>query len=248
MNSLDTANTIAVPLGHVGLGYYGAPSTVARAAELGLDWVGFYGLGRGGVLGNVDSAAVHEAFVFFHRNAVDFLWNAHKDKADPVTTAAAHIEAAYAYADSVFADMDADLLQNFADAVQKVVGAVPSGQYSLFDGYHQYAVPTLPVHAAYLGAILMRELRGGIHIQSVASVDLSPAAACYLEDANLFAMHGYGPDDIPVDVATAEVKKAAAEELTTKAMTAYLEVLTDLERSALAGGATAMFAATKPAN
>lgn len=245
MNSSDLSTVTADPIQLVGMSFYFAPSTVERAKERGLNVFQFYGLGRGGVLGDADYDVVFDAFTFFSHSAMGMLWTASREKGDPVDTAAAHVEAAYAYADATFGAIAPEVLSKFSLAVQKVASSVAPGHHALLDGYKQFAVPANPVHAAYLGAILLRELRGCVHIDAVREVGLSPAEAAYLQDATIFKMHGYTDEDIPVVTPELEAKKRQAEDITSAAMASYFDVLTDQERADLREGALAMDEAVK---
>ncbi len=243
MNTADLARTLRDPVQTLGASFYFDPQTAARAHEQGLNVFEFYGLGRAGTLGDVDVATVDRAFTFFHPRVYELLWTGPKAKVDPVATAERHLDVAYEFADRTFGALDPGVLSAFAAAAQKVVAAVPEEQHLLVDGYRQYPVPTSAVRAAYLAVILLRELRGGAHIEAVAEVGLSPLEACYLQDANLFKMHGYQEDEAPEVTPELEEKKVRAEELTEQTVATYFEVLSDTERDALAHGARLMFEA-----
>jgi hypothetical protein len=137
------------------------------------------------------------------------------------------------------------LLSAYGAAAQKVVAGVETGHHKLVDGYRQYQVPESPVHAAYLGAILMRELRGCLHIDAVREVGLTPLQACYLQGPDGFKGHGYGEDDVPIITGELEAKKIEAEVLTSNMMADCFAVLDDQERQQLRDGALAMFEALK---
>ncbi len=243
MNPVELSEKTADPVQVVGMSFYFDQLTIERAKELGLNVFEFYGLGRGGVLGNVDSDVVDRAFTFFHPNTMAFLWARPRQKADPVATASEHLQQAYAFADRTFGAVPAEVLANFASGAHRVVAAVAPGHYALVDGYRQYPVPENAAHAAYLGAILLRELRGGAHIDAVKEVGLTPVEACYLQDATIFKLHGYGDDDVPVVNPALEEKKVEAEEITTRTMADFFSVLTDEECQQLADGADSMFSA-----
>jgi hypothetical protein len=245
MNSTELSSVTADPIQLVGMSYYFAPSTVERAKERGLNVFQFYGLGRGGVLGDVDYDVVFDAFTFFSHSAMGMLWTDSREKGNPAETAEAHVQAAYAYADHTFGAIPVEVLSKFALAVHKVAESVEAGHHALLDGYKQFAVPANPVHSAYLGAILMRELRGCVHIDAVREVGLTPAEAAYLQDSSVFKMHGYTDADVPTVTPELEAKKARAEEITSAAMAKYFEVLSDDERRALREGALAMEEAVK---
>jgi hypothetical protein len=244
MDAMELADVTADPIQYVGMSFYFDPHTVERAGELGLHRYEFYGLGRGGVLGDVDSATVTEAFTFFHPAAVERFWGA-TQKADPAQTAEQYLQAAYEFADRTFGAVPTEVLARYAAAAHKVADGVEHGHHRLVDGYRQYAVPDDPAHAAYLGAILMRELRGCVHIDAVAAAGLTAVQACYLSDPDNFRRHGYGEADVPEVTPDVQLRKAQAEEATSAAMAGYFSVLSDDERQQLCDGALAMLDAVK---
>jgi hypothetical protein len=245
MNSLELSAAVADPIQLLGLSFYFTPTTTQRAESLGLNVFEFYGLGRGGVLGDVDYDMVFEAFTFFSPSAMDMLWTQSCTKADPMETARQHLHAAYAFADETFGAIPVAVLEGFAHTAFKVANAAPTGRHALFDGYKKFPVPSSPVHAAFLGAILMRELRGGVHIDAVREAGITAAQAAYLQDPFIFKLHGYGEDDVPRVTPELEAKKQRAEALTTAGVAAYFEVLDDDDRQFLYAGATAMREALK---
>ena len=245
MNSSDLADVTARPIQVLGMSFYFDPHTRARAKAEGLNSFEYYGLGRGGTLGNVELDVVVEAFTFFHPRVLERMWTQAKEKADPVVVAADYVQAAYEFADRTFGAVDVEVLAHFAAAAHKVAAAVESGHHQLVDGYKQYEVPTNPVHAAYLGCILMRELRGCVHIDAVSEVGLSALEACYLQDPSFFTSHGYVDEEAPNVTPETAAKKLRAEELTSAMMSQCFSVLSDDERQHLADGALAMFAALK---
>ena len=58
--------TTASTVNGLGARFYFDPSTLAKGKELGLDGFRFYVLGRGGVLGDVESAVITSAFGYFN--------------------------------------------------------------------------------------------------------------------------------------------------------------------------------------
>ncbi len=243
MDSLELANLSADPIQVVGMSFYFDPLTGARAKENGVNIYEFYGLGRAGTMGDVELDDVVEAFTFFHPRLLERMYA--KSKADPVAIAAQYVRAAYEFADRTFGALDEKVLADFAAAAHKVAASVEHGHHRLVDGYRQYEVPTNPVHAAYLGSILLRELRGCVHIDAVREAGLSPVEACYLHDPMIFTLHGYEESERPDVTPETEERKVAAERRTSEMMADYFNVLNDDEREHLAGGALAMFAALK---
>jgi len=240
MNTDELSSLTADPIQVLGMSFYFDPLTKEKGREHGINVVEFYGLGRAGVLGDVDTSAVVDAFTFFDPSFIDSVWTNAKTKADPVVVAAAHVDAAYAFADRTFGAIDTTVLANFAAAARKVAEAEPRGVCPLMDGYLQYPTPRDPVHAAYLGTILLRELRGGVHIHAVNQVGLEPMEACYLQNPMVFALHGYKEESAPQVTSDLEAKKLKAEELTAEAVANCFDVLSDDEREALAQGTRLM--------
>ena len=243
MNTSELSTSTDSPIQGAGAAFYFAPTTAAYAETIGVNVYNFYGLGRGGVLGNVDSKKVYEEFYFFSQRSIDFLYGSGLDKAEAAATAKHYVQAAYAFADATFGAIATDILAKFASAAQKVNKNVAAGQYSIYDGYMQYETPSNPVHAAYLGVIQMRELRGGVHTVEVKNAGLSPVDACYIQDAGVFKLHGYTDDDIPTVTDELKALKKKADENTQAKFASYLEVLSDEEMQNFLDGANAMFAA-----
>ncbi|HEY1824858.1 MAG TPA: hypothetical protein VGG21_02750 [Acidimicrobiales bacterium] len=243
MNAHAAAQNLADPIQTLGMKFYFDDLTRRSAHENHVNVVEFYGLGRAGVMGDVDTQTVIDAFTFFDPSLIDYFWTQAKEKADPVAMASAHVQAAYAFADATFGALDVALLAAFSAAARAVADAQPRGVCALVDGYRQYPWPSDPVHGAYLGAIVLRELRGGLHILAVNEVGLDVVAACYLQGPEVFALHGYQPDAPPEVSDEQRALKTRAEESTDQLVADALRALSDEQRTALVEGARAMFAA-----
>ena len=245
MNSYELETTVAAPIQKIGMSYYFDPQTAAHGSVHDLNMFEFYGIGRGGVLGDVSASTVADAFWFFHQRAIDGLWNPATAKVAPELGASEHLQAAYNYAERVFAELPEQTLRGFADATQKVLSAVPAGLYPLVDGYRNFPVPVESARAAYLGSILLRELRGGVHIDATREFSITPSEACFISNEMIFKLHGYKDEDAPERTTELESRMRQAEEMTTKVMAGFLDVLSDAERAAFAKGVEAMDVAIK---
>jgi hypothetical protein len=239
MDSHSLQAELADPVQSIGMQYYFDPATAAAAAPLGLNVFEFYGVGRGGVLATSDPQEVAAAFWFFHDNAMNFLYTAASQKVEVPAVVAAHLEAAYAYADGKFSSVSTDVVTAYAAAARKAIDAVPTGQYALFDGYRTQPVPSNPLHAAYLATILLRELRGGVHIDSTRAYGISANEACFIYDESIFKLHGYSDADAPERTDELVQKMLEAEELTSATMSRYLGVLDVDQMRALSAGVAA---------
>lgn len=74
MTPLEIVQRTSPVVNEAGNRFHFHPDTLARGKELGLDGFRFYILGRGGVLGDVESAVVASAFGYFHPSVVESMW------------------------------------------------------------------------------------------------------------------------------------------------------------------------------
>ena len=243
MTPQQLSNQIALEMQILGMSFYFDPATRARAKTHGLSSLEFYGLGRGGVLGDVDTPSVFDAFTFFDAERVEILWTLAKTKADPIDVANDYLRAAYDFAERTFGGVDPEALAGFGASARRIVDALAPGRCALVDGYKRFEVPSDPAHAAYLGTILLRELRGGLHIEAVHEVGLTPKEAAFLQDAEVYKWHGYDEHSAPEATSELVAKKERAEELTTQKEAECMAVLSSEERALVGEVSAAMFAA-----
>jgi hypothetical protein len=246
MGSLDTAAAIAEPIGRVGSWYYFTPATGQRAEEIGLNVISFYAMGRGGVLGDVSNAEIAEAFYFFPPHFIGGMLDSGRGIQSLPAAAAAHLDAADAFARGTFGGVPTEVLEGFAGAAAALMAAVPTGRWPLVDGYRSFPVPQDPAAAAYRYSIILRELRGSVHIDAIVASGLTAVEACYLDsDGRQFALHGYTESDTPNVDDDARRRRDEAEAATSAAMASFMDSLTADQQQALVDGALAMRAALK---
>jgi hypothetical protein len=147
------------------------------------------------------------------------------------------------YAEATFADVDSATLGAFTDAVGALAATVPSGFWPLFDGYRSAPAATTAAGRAYRAAILLRELRGGVHTDAVKACGLSPATACQFNrdrDLDNFTLHGFSEDDMVEHTPDIEAQKADAEAATTAQMAALFAPLSQTQLEAIVAGTNAL--------
>ena len=241
METLELADTIAEPIGTVGMSFYFSPQAIAQGEGIEMDVITFYAGGRGGVLGDIDAVEVDRIFYFFKTGLVASMVEKARVGADPDTTVTTHLEAANDYADATFGGIPTEVLRSFSSASRTLAGSLPAGKWPLVDGYLARPVPADPIHEAYYWSIVLRELRGGVHTDAVIDADLSPSEACQLDHGGLsFGLHGYGDEDRAEETEELVARRLAAEVDTSNRMAQLLEVLDDPQREALARGAIAL--------
>jgi len=242
MDARTLAETTADPLGTVGMSFYFSPQATAIGESIELDVVTFYAAGRGGVLGDIDVVEVDETFYFFNPGMIAGMMSKARSTADRSAAVAAHLAAADAYAQATFGGISSEVLESFADAAAALISSLPEGAWPLVDGYLACAVPSDPVNRAYFYAVVLRELRGGVHTDAVKAAGVSAAAACQLDRGGAyFGLHGYGDEHRVEETPQLVAARAAAEDATTAGMAELFGVLTEDQRDALADGALALF-------
>ena len=241
MDTLELADTIAEPLGTVGMSFYFSPQAVAQGEGIELDVITFYAGGRGGVLGDIDAVEVDRIFYFFKSGLVATMVEKARVAADREETVATHMHAANDYADATFGGIPEAVLRTFSAAARTLAGSLPAGRWPIVDGYLALPVPADPVHEAYYWSIVLRELRGGVHTDAVVDAGLTGSEACQLDHGGAsFALHGYGDDDRAEETDELVARRQAVEVETSNRMAGLLEALDGSQREALAAGAVAM--------
>jgi hypothetical protein len=230
---------VAKKTGDIGASFYFVPETVARGKELGLDGYRFYFLGRGGVLGDVDSAVILSAFGYFHPTVIARMWDSARKRMEPHYAAQAYIECGHEHGRRTFASVDG--LDAYVDAATQLIGAVDGGAMALFAGVRAEPVPEDAPAAAIHQAMVLREMRGSAHLAAITAVGLPTSIAHAIkrpEDVELF---GWG-DERPIVTDAAVLLHGRAEELTNDALVGAFATLTDDQAGALILGTDAMHA------
>jgi len=241
MDALEAATALGPTLGTVGAAFYFSPQASARASGIGLDVVSLYAAGRGSVLGDRSPAEVDDAFFFFKSGLIGGVVEAARASTDPSAILDAHVGSAVDFALATFAEVDPAVLVGFDDAASRVVADLPTGRWPLVDGYRSVPVPDDQVASAFWHAVILRELRGGVHREEVEAVGLTDAVACQFDRGDdYYRLHGYGDADMVPETPEILAARASAEEATDRRMAELLAVLDEDRLAALVAGAEAM--------
>ncbi|MPY93588.1 MAG: hypothetical protein GEV08_11155 [Acidimicrobiia bacterium] len=234
-------NTVSPKFQALGGAFYFHPDTLARGKELGLDGFRFYVLGRGGVLGDVESRVVTSAFGYFNAPLVDKLWNSAKAKVEPRQAAREYLACGHALARTKLADTAG--LDAFCAAAEAVVAAADPGALALFAGISAEPLPDDAPARAYQLTSVLREHRGSAHLAAVRAVGLSPKVAHTIKRPTDVANFGYGPEEVPEITDEDRARHARAEEITNLIEAPAYGVLDDAGATALAAGVDGIEAA-----
>jgi hypothetical protein len=229
----QVASTIAPLIGSLGAKYMLDPDTMAHGAEAGYpNGFAYYVVGRGGVLGDVDSDVVYSAFMFFERALIDKLWNAGVTVEGARAASKRYMQSCDAWGRKHLANVDQ--LELFIAPAEKLVSQVDSSGLSLFAGLRAEALPSDASARAYRLITLIRELRCCIHIAACVIHRLSGLEATLVSSGEgMTKLHGWAPP-YP-DVSHLVSARDAAEKATNDAMARLIAMhLNETEMNQLA--------------
>ncbi len=227
MNPEEFVSTASPMIGSIGAAFYFVPETLERGTTLGLDGFRFYFLGRGGVLGDVESEVITSAFGYFEPALVSKMWDSARQIADPRETARAYMEACHDFGRSHFSDLSG--LEEFCSSAKKVVGATELAGLALFAGISAEALPDdLAARAMHLVAVL-REFRGSVHLLAVVASGIKPKVAHYMRRPEFYSVFGYKEDDVPVISDDDKARLKEADLLTDRLVACPYQVLSSSE-------------------
>lgn len=224
------AASVAEPIVSGGGAFMLHPDTTARGEAIGLDLAGFYGLGRGGVLGDVDADVVISAFAFFEPGMVRAIWDGARTKMSPAEGATKYAEACADWGREHLAGVDG--LDGLATLLDKVSQAASPIGAPLFAGWRAMPLPDDAPGRATLLLHVLRELRGGLHVCAVLAAGVSPLEALLLHSADQAALFGWS-EPLP-DPESKRAAQADADAATNRMVGPAFGVLDDAERDRLA--------------
>jgi hypothetical protein len=193
-----------------GASLYFDPLTLGHAADAGItDVFVLYAGGRAGVMGDVTTEQVASAFAFFEPDLVAQVWSQVTATARPRDIARIY---AAAMAHTAEERWDADAARTVAELGTVVTQSVTALGMPLFAGWRAVPRPESPSGAAAMVVHTLRELRGDVHIQSVAASGMSPIEAEVASRRGTagLEMHGWrgdAPDHEPLLATFAQVEE-----------------------------------------
>jgi hypothetical protein len=225
------------PIAKLGSAFYFQPETLAKGKEHGIDGFRFYMLGRGGVLGDVESPVIASAFGYFHPAMIERLWTSARQKMSPRDAGRLYLECCRDFGRSRLSEIpDLDAFCAAADAIN--TAADPAG-LALYAGVSSEPLPDdLPARAMQLITVL-REFRGSAHLAAVIASGVAPRVAHYLKRPNDYATFGWG-DEPPVVTDEDRANYESAEALTDRMVRSAYSAVDESGANALVAGLTAI--------
>ncbi|HVV35318.1 MAG TPA: hypothetical protein VHC63_01860 [Acidimicrobiales bacterium] len=200
-------------------------ATYMYGASIGFPGASFYAAGRGGVLGDVDSEVVTEAFVFFHPDNVKTNWEGGADVMPRAQAALEFMQTAARWGEEHLPD-DVDCAR-LAELAHKVSANADGFNAPIFEGWRRMTPPDTAKAAAVFHMNSLRELRFAIHAQAILGQGIAPEDALRHRQPHMVPMFGWGdPTESSAEIAA---DWNAAEDETNAAFAKALSVLTSDE-------------------
>lgn len=218
--------------------HYFAPETQAKGAELGLNGMEFYVIGRGGPLGDCDGSAVAAAFGYFNPAIIGKAWDSAKAKVAPRVAGKAHLECSANLGRAKLADVPR--LAEFVVAADAVNQAANPDGLALYAAAKSEPLATDTAGRAMQLVTVLREFRGSAHLVAVRAVGLDSKTAHFAKRPNDVKMFGWTEDDAPHIDEDVRLKMLEAETLTDRLVSPAYGVLDESGRAALLAGAQAV--------
>ena len=237
MTPEELVTATAAQLNSLGAVYYFHPDTIAHGKEhLDLDGMRFYFLGRGGLMGDIDSPTATSAFGYFAPTVMDKMWNSARERCAPRDAANASLECNANIGRAKLADVAE--LAAFCDAAEQVVADVNPAALSLYAGVTALPLPEdLPGRAMQL-CVIHRELRGSAHLVAVTAAGIHPGVAHAIRRPNDIETFGWPAD---IEITDNDRTKLEEVDVRTDALSAsHYSSLSDDQRAAFAAGVDAI--------
>lgn len=228
--ALVTARRIAAPIGAAGGAFMLHPEVLQPGKDAGYPGgFSYYVVGRGGVLGDVDSNVVVSAFGFFAPALVASLWNSGVAVEGARAGSDRYAAACAQWGGPRLASLEG--VEELDSLLSRVVDSADPTGLSLFAGWQVQTRSTNTPARCYQLMHVLRELRGSCHIVAVVAHGMSPLAAILanpgsagVEQAKRFGWDGPFPDKNDLTSTF-----ASAEDLTDAMMARHLSVLSKEE-------------------
>lgn len=228
-------------IGAIGPAFYFTADTRSVGNDHGLDEFGFYFLGRGGVLGDVEPPVITSAFGYFHPDLVATMWNSARERTElsPREAGRLYLHCCQDFGRKHFATVPG--LEAFCQAAGQVNDAAEVAGFALYAGLSAEPLAAdLPARAMQLVSVL-REFRGGAHLLAIlATAGIDPVTAHGIRRPDFWTFFGHPEGSCPEGTPGQREALATADELTDRLVAPAFDVLDEQGRGALLGGLAGM--------
>ncbi len=174
----EVSQATSVPILELGRAWMSAPATAERAAQLGFtEPFGFWVSGRAGALGDVSGAVAASAIGFLAPTMVQRCWENRPSGLSAIDAANEFLNVAAAWGRGAFASVAESDLTRLIELAERVAEAALPSVGPLFTGWRDLDRPDDPAGRATVVLNVLREMRGGAHLQAIQAAGLSPHGA-----------------------------------------------------------------------
>ena len=221
--AIAAARSTARAIGDLPASFMLDAATYTAAAEAGYEGMAFYVSGRGGVLGDVDAAAVTDAFVFFPAGTVETGWHTGASVEPRADSARRWSAVASRWAAEHLPEgaLDYARLAELAGIVSDA--ADPTGA-PVFAGWRQLPEPDGERELALHRLNSLRELRAARHGEAVLAAGIEPVEALMVKTPYMADIFGW-PEPRPDPDEALRDRWQAAEDETDRRFAGDLAVL-----------------------
>lgn len=216
--SLEAATAAAGgPINAVGTAWMLHPEQFEASAEAGYPhpFAGYFA-GRAGVLGEVDSHIVDATFFIFAPDVVKAMWEDGRQVHGAKGGSELYFSQAAEWACRHLADVVG--LDRFVFLGEKVIERAPTSGLALFAGWKALPRVKDTTGRAMQVLLVLRELRGGIHLAAVTAAGLSPQESHVLNNGEDYCAFFGWPAPFPkvthLKDTAAEIERATNSRMT----------------------------------
>ncbi len=178
---LAAATAAGGPIEQVGATWMLHPEQFEATTQAGYGhpFAGYFA-GRGGVLGDVPAEVVDATFALFAPQVVSAMWEMGVPVHGTRGGAELYFRQAAEWAGRHLAGVED--LARFAELGERVIASAPAMGLPLFAGWRTLPRVSDPLGHAFQVSLILRELRGSIHLAALAAAGLTPVEAHKLAD------------------------------------------------------------------
>lgn len=224
------------------------PETFAESVAAGyVNPFAGYVVGRGGVLGEATAATVNAAFVVFEPDFIGAMWEEGISVRGAAGAAALYWDQVAGFANRYLAG--AEGLDRVATLGEKIITATPGAGLPLYAGWRTAPLADDAAARALQVMFILRELRGGVHLNALTISGITPVEAHMLNGGHEYTTMFGWPEPF-ADGADRLDRYIEVERTTNRRMAEILAAVLDSDEAGelarLSAGALASLKAAVP--
>jgi hypothetical protein len=225
-------------IGNLGAAFYFHPDTLAVGKSHGLDGFRFYVLGRGGVLGDVESPVVSSAFGWWNPVVINKIWTSARATMAPRDAGRLYMSCAHSLGTAKFSNVAG--LSEFCGSAERIAAVIDDAGLSLYAGVAAEPLPDDLAARAMQHLVALREYRGSVHLMAAVASGVSPQVAHFIRRPDMYKSFGWDDTTPPTVTDADHAALAAADVLTDRLVAPAYAALSNDEADQFLATLTAM--------